>query len=120
MRKKNDEGEALKTLLSRNIKQFRVHSGFSQEELAEKAGISIPYLGVLERGGKWPSPASLAKIARSLGIEPYDLLRPESMSSRDVRKVVEKLSKNISSLVNESVKMLNSIAKDGGGQKKDS
>ncbi|MCL2244197.1 MAG: helix-turn-helix domain-containing protein, partial [Treponema sp.] len=110
------QGEALKILLSRNIKLFRVHSGLSQEELAEKAGISVPYLATIERGGKWPSPATLSKIAYALNLEPYDLLKPENVSSIEVRKIVSKLAKDISVLVNESVKMLNNVSKDGGSK----
>jgi len=113
--RKEKSGEALKALLGRNIKLFRVHSGLSQAELAEKAGISVPYLGAVERGDKWPSPTTLAEIARSLGIQPYDLLMPESMSTQEVRKVMMKLEKGITALVNESVKALNTIAKDSGG-----
>jgi transcriptional regulator with XRE-family HTH domain len=94
--KKNDRGEALKGLLSRNIKLFRVDSGLSQAELAEKAGISTPYLGTVERGDKWPSPATLAEIAFSMGIEPYDLFRPESVHSREVKKIIAKLARDIS------------------------
>ena len=112
--RKNNRGEALKSLLSHNIKLFRVHSGLSQAELAEKAGISVPYLGAVERGDKWPSPSTLAEIAHGLGLEPYDLLKPEDSSSREIRKVIMKLEKDISALVNESVKALNTIAKDSG------
>nr|AGS53557.1 hypothetical protein [uncultured bacterium contig00062] len=119
--KKNKRGDALKSQLSRNIRQFRVNSGLSQEELAEKAGISVPYLGAIERGEKWPGPATMGEIANSLGVEPHDLLRPENASSREVRKVVDKLAKDISALVGESIKMLNNIARDSGGpgKKKD-
>jgi len=113
--RKNNRGEALKSLLSRNIKLFRINSGLSQAELAEKAGISVPYLGAVERGDKWPGPATLAEIAHGLGLEPYALLKPENTSSQEVRKVIMKLEKDISALVNESVKALNTIAKDSGG-----
>ena len=112
--KKNSRGEALKSLLSRNIKLFRVDSGLSQAELAEKAGISAPYLGAVERGDKWPSPATLAEIAFSLGIEPYDLFKPESAHSREAKKIIAKLARDISALAGQSAKLLNSIAKDGG------
>ena len=112
--KKNDRGEALKNLLSRNIKSFRVDSGLSQAELAEKAGISAPYLGAVERGDKWPSPATLAEIAFSMGIEPYDLLKPESVYSREVKKIIAKLARDISAFAGQSAKLLNSIAKEGG------
>ena len=62
------------------------------------------FVKCVERGDKWPGPATLAEIARGLGIEPYDLLKPEGASSREVRKVVAKLARDISALVNESVK----------------
>jgi len=115
--KKNARGETLRSLLSRNIRQFRVDSGLSQAELAEKAGISAPYLGAVERGDKWPSPATLAEIAYSLEIEPYDLFKPEKASSREVRKIIAKLARDISAFTGQSVKLLNSVAKDGGHEK---
>jgi len=110
--KKNVRGNALKSLLSGNIRLFRVDSGLSQAELAEKAGISTPYLGAVERGDKWPSPATLAEIARGLGVEPYDLFKPESASSREVRKIIAKLVKDISAFAGQSAKLLNSLAKE--------
>jgi transcriptional regulator with XRE-family HTH domain len=116
--KKNNRGEALKSLMSRNIKQFRTDSGLSQAELAEKAGISIPYLGSVERGDKWPSPATLSGIAHGLGIEPYDLLKPEIASSREVRKIVAKFARDISALAGQTVKLLNSVSKEGGVSEK--
>ena len=105
-------GQALKTILACNIKLFRTHSGLSQAQLAEKADISVPYLGAVERGDKWPSAGTIDKIARAMSIQPYDLLKPENASSRDVRKVVSKLAVDISALVNETVKTLNNIAED--------
>ena len=117
--KKNARGEALKSLLSHNIRLFRVDSGLSQAELAEKAGISAPYLGVVERGDKWPSPATLAEIAYSLGIEPYDLFKPESISSREVRKIIAKLARDISAFTGQSVKLLNSIAKESSQEEQE-
>ena len=107
--RKNKKGDALKSQLSRNIKLFRVNSGLSQEELAEKAGISVPYLGAIERSEKWPGPATLSEIAEALEVDPHDLLKPENASSRDVRKIVTKLTMDISALVSESVRMLNKI-----------
>ena len=110
--RKNNRGEDLKYLLGCNIKQLRGDSGFSQAELAEKADISIPYLGAVERGEKWPSSTTLAEIAYSLSLEPHDLLKPESTSSQEVRKVINKLTTDISALVNQSVRKLNNIAKE--------
>jgi len=117
--KKNVRGNALKSLLSNNIRLFRVDSGLSQAELAEKAGISTPYLGAVERGDKWPSPATLAEIAHGLGVEPYDLFKPESASSREVRKIIAKLARDISVFAGQSAKLLNSLAKESVQEKKE-
>ena len=93
-----------------NVKRFRVNTGLSQEELSEKAGISVPFLGAIERGEKWPSPTSLAGIAQGLEVSPYDLLRPEDTTSQDIKKITAKLIMDITVLVNQSVKMMNTVA----------
>ena len=103
------KGEVLKSLLGMNVKRFRVNTGLSQEELSEKAGISVPFLGAIERGEKWPSPTSLAGIAQGLEINPYDLLRPEDTASQDIQKITAKLIMDITVLVNQSVKMMNTV-----------
>ena len=82
------------------------------EELAEKAEISVPFLGAIERGEKWPSPTTLAGIAQGLGISPYDLLKPETTASQDIKKITSKLIKDITSIVNQSVKMMNTVVKE--------
>ena len=115
---KNCRGKALKELLSRNIKLLRVNSGLSQAELAEKANISVPFLGAVERGDKWPSPATLAEIAHSLNLEPYILLKPESVPSQEIKKVIVKLDRDISTLIGESVKAMNNIEKQYGVMEK--
>jgi transcriptional regulator with XRE-family HTH domain len=112
MKKNSGRGEALRSLVGQNIKRFRVNSGFSQEDLAEKAGISIPYLGAIERGEKWPSPATFADIAFGLGIEPCDLMKPENASAQDVKKITAKLIKDMTILVNQSVKMMNTVVQE--------
>lgn len=112
MKKKNGRGEVLKRLLGQNIKRFRGNSGYSQEELAEKADISIPFLGAIERGDKWPSPNTLTEIALALGVHPYDLLRPEKAASQDIKKITTKLIKDITKLVDNSTKMMNTVVRD--------
>jgi transcriptional regulator with XRE-family HTH domain len=109
MDKNNRKGEALKGLLSQNIRRFRELAGYSQEELAEKAGISLPFLGALERGEKWPSPSTLAGIAQGLEIAPHDLIKPENPASQDILKITSKLVKEINAAVNQSVKAINSV-----------
>ena len=79
---------------------------------AEKAKISVPYLRAIERGEKWPSPATFAEIAFGLGIDPYDLMKPENAAAQDVKKITVKLIKDITILVNQSVKMMNTVVRE--------
>ncbi|MDD3593426.1 MAG: helix-turn-helix transcriptional regulator [Candidatus Gastranaerophilales bacterium] len=60
--------------LGLKIKFLREEVGLTQENLAEKAGISIDYLGKIEVNINRPGLISLLKIANALGIEPKDLL----------------------------------------------
>jgi len=108
----NENGDVLKSLLGINVKRFRVNSGLSQEELSEKAEISVPFLGAIERGEKWPSSYTLAGIAHGLGVNPYDMLKPEEIASRDIKKITSKLIKDITKLVNQSVKMMNTVVNE--------
>jgi len=118
LNKNSGKGEVLNSLLGLNIKRFRVNSGLSQEELSEKAGISVPFLGAIERGEKWPSPTTLAGIAHGLEVNPYDLLKPEETASQDIKKITSKLIKDITVLVNQSVKMMNTVVNEYNKQKK--
>ena len=67
----------IRAILAQNIKSFRLHRNWSQEILAEKADISIPYLSDIERGNKWPYPNTLSKLANALKVEIYELFREE-------------------------------------------
>jgi transcriptional regulator with XRE-family HTH domain len=112
MRKRSGRGEVLKRLLGQNIKRFRGNSGYSQEELAERAGISIPFLGAIERGDKWPSPSTLAEIARGLGVYPYNLKKQKKIVSQDIRRITAKLTRDITKLVDNSIKQMNTVVRD--------
>jgi len=117
MNEDSGEGEGLRSLVSKNIRRFRLGAGLSQEELAERADISAPYMGALERGEKWPGPGTFAGLARGLGVEPHDLMRPEDASSREVRQIIGKLVGDINALVNSSLNAIGASAapeREGG------
>jgi len=64
-------------LLSRNIKRFRERLGFSQLDLSLELAISTAFLSDIETCQKWVSPRTLAKIAKALKIEVYELFKPD-------------------------------------------
>jgi transcriptional regulator with XRE-family HTH domain len=60
-------------LLGEKIKKERINRGLTQEELAEKANLSVSFMGQIERGERKLSVDTLAKIGNTLGIS-FDYL----------------------------------------------
>jgi len=60
--------------LGRTIKLERVARGWERKDLAERTGISYPYLSEIETGKKRPSWSALGTIAEVFGLRPSDLL----------------------------------------------
>jgi transcriptional regulator with XRE-family HTH domain len=104
------DGQEIKAALGKNIKLVRNQRQYSQELLAEKAGISITFLSNIERGLKFPKPAILAQIANSLGVEISELFKTNSplniapiVVRNDSKKMLERLSKVMTRKVNIAV-----------------
>ncbi len=57
--------------LYNNIKVFRKNKGYSQEKLAEKTGISVDYISLIECGKRTPSVKTIIKISEILEIDVY-------------------------------------------------
>jgi Predicted transcriptional regulators len=66
----NREGE----ILGGAVRTLRNQRGWTQEDLAEKAGVTATYVGQVERGDKVPSLTVVLKLARGLGVAPTELL----------------------------------------------
>jgi transcriptional regulator with XRE-family HTH domain len=64
----------LKEIMAMNLRRKRHDQHMTQEELAERAGLSTRYVGAIERGDVSASVTVLGKIAEALGVEPGDLL----------------------------------------------
>ena len=54
--------------MGKNIRKYRLMKKLRQEDLAERAGLSINYLGAIEREEKTPYLESLIAIINALGV----------------------------------------------------
>jgi len=72
------DSEPLRILLSKNIKKYRGNFRYTQEKLAEKAGISSQSLNDIEGCRRWVSSKTMTKLAKALNIAEYQLLFPEN------------------------------------------
>lgn len=83
-----------KSLLGKRIKEIRKSKGFTQELLAESAGIDSKHLSRIECGVNFPSLDLLNKIAVILGIDASLLFETSHLESRE----------NLILLINEMLK----------------
>lgn len=65
----------LKEVMARNLRRARHDKKLTQEELAARAGLSMRYVGAIERGDVSASVTVLGQIADALEIEPGELLK---------------------------------------------
>lgn len=70
--------EKKRSILGQNIVSRRRARGWSQEKLAEKAGVSIGVIKKIELGPKEGSPEAREAVARALGCTVSDLYREAS------------------------------------------
>ena len=63
----------MKTLLGQRIREQRRKKGWTMDKLAEKANLSVNYVGDLERGVKTPSLDTFIRIVEALDV-PADVL----------------------------------------------
>ena len=65
----------LEQVVTQNLRALRAQKKFSQETLAHKAGISVSYVSMLERGARTPPLATMEALAKAMGVSPLALLQ---------------------------------------------
>ena len=63
----------LKSKFGTRLKKLRIAIGFTQEELAEKCGVSVEYISSLERGLYSPSFETIEKLSKAIQVSPKAL-----------------------------------------------
>ncbi|HYG66888.1 MAG TPA: helix-turn-helix transcriptional regulator, partial [Anaeromyxobacteraceae bacterium] len=64
----------LLTRFAGNVRRLRSKKKLSQKALADKVGISVSYVSMLERGQRSPPLETIEKMAKALGVPPASLL----------------------------------------------
>lgn len=103
--------------IGQKIRKFRKAQGLSQEELAEKIGISVTHMSHIETGNTKLSLPVFVDIANILDVQTDDLLNDRDIingkkASRELSEILSKCTTEELSLVTDVVKtMLISIKK---------
>ncbi len=56
------------------VKRLRDKRALTQEELADKAGLTVAALSRIERNSAEPRPTTRRKLAEALGVDPSELI----------------------------------------------
>jgi transcriptional regulator with XRE-family HTH domain len=67
----------MRQLVGRNFARLRAASGLTQEQLAERCGVSQQYISGLEQGKRNPTVVTLYVIAQGLGVSHVELVRED-------------------------------------------
>jgi transcriptional regulator with XRE-family HTH domain len=70
----SERREAILKQFARAVRFYRYQKAWTQEDLAEKSGFHVNYIGGIERAKFNPSLESIVVLARALGISPKDLV----------------------------------------------
>ena len=65
----------LTNILAARLRQVRNTHSWTQEELADRAGLSVRYIGQIERCEASPTVSVLGRLSEALGVEAGELLR---------------------------------------------
>lgn len=82
------------TLINSNIKDLRRSRGLTQEEFAEKIGISTQGLSNIERNRYQPAADTIDKICKAFKITPAELLASPSKENEDIIKNITAVLSN--------------------------
>ena len=88
----------VRTRLGARLREWRRLRRFTQEQLAERAGLSYKFIGEIERGRGNPTVDTLFRLSQALDLDVVDLLGPADsvrpteiygLSAREVQLVRE-------------------------------
>ena len=93
----------IRIILGKNIRDLRVKSGWTQEKLAEKAGISVPFMTQIELARKSASLEVIQNIATALGVSYERLFKTESHKNKDTHYALHLLEKDLIQSISNTI-----------------
>ena len=99
--------------LGTRVRQQRVLNRLTQEQLAEKAGVSTSFIGHIERGEKKASMETVVALCNAMSVAPSVLLQ-DSLSDEVMRSQLA-FNKENEELVNGLMQVLREHTQKSGG-----
>jgi len=86
---------SIREILARNLKENRRKLGITQPMLAERAGLSTHYLGMIEIGRNFPTSDVLERLAEALSINPNELFSVAVSPERAIEGLQQAVLNNL-------------------------
>ena len=74
--------ESIREVFAKNVKNYREILKYSQEKLAEKAGLSVQSIKDIEGYRRWISDNSLTNLSKALNVSEFQLFLPEKFDKK--------------------------------------
>ena len=93
----------IREILAQNLKENRRKLGITQPMLAERAGLSTHYLGMIEIGRNFPTADVLERLAKALEIEPQELFIVSPSPQNELEKLRQEIKNDIENSLGEKL-----------------
>jgi len=99
---------SIREIFAKNLRENRRKCGFSQEKLAEKAGISTQYLAMMEIARKFPTAEVLEHIAEAMNIKVYELFLIDHSPREELetlrRDIINEMKQTFCDIIEQTLK----------------
>ena len=102
-------GRNLYQRIGLHLRVYRRLTHMTQEELAEKAEISVHHLGFLERGQAKPSLDTLERLAEALGVRTEELFQLPKSTRQDPDALVRQITDQLKRCSPEGLRFLHPL-----------
>ena len=100
----------LKKLFGLRVKHYRLLSNLSQEELAERVGLSSHTISYIERGKNFISMSKLSILCSALDIKPYQLFI--DITNMDNKNKIEEINNLLKPATEKQLNIFISLLKN--------
>ncbi len=98
--------------IGKNLAKYRIQHNLTQDQMAEKAGLSYPYYCNIERGTRTPSMLTFLSIAENLPLSVSELLCDPNETQDDPEAQKQREIENLSLLLEQqSLQTVKAISK---------
>lgn len=100
----------IQELFGKKLRELRRSRDITQEKLAEMSGLSLQYIGEIERNRRNPSLTSMESLAEALNIPIGDLFNLEEFQRSD-KELRETLLRQVREATPEQLRMLYDLSR---------